>query len=285
VSLFKTSQKRIAWQPEAKEALKRVPLPVRALARSRIEKRVSSQGRGLVTLADYEKAERRFKSVMGDKSSDELVALMPADNKPGVEMVVVNACRSQLSGCPNVLIDTDPWQAAVQEVIRQGGYSERMRARVYDPRVLFHHKLKVSISGCPNGCSRPQIADIGLVGFVRPGLDEDCCLPCGLCAKVCPDQAISLDTGLPRFDRGACQGCTKCFNACETQCISLSHPGVRVLLGGRLGRHPHLGRVVCELASPEGLKPLLREWLEQYLEESEAGMRFSIWWQGRQSRP
>ena len=33
----------------------------------------------------------------------------------------------------------------------------------------FHHEFRVSISDCPNACSRPQIADIGIIGAAFPG--------------------------------------------------------------------------------------------------------------------
>ena len=125
---------------------------------------------------------------------------------------------------------------------------------------------------------------MGLVGFVRPSLDEGCCISCGLCVEACPDSAISLEGDYPRFDRQACQGCKGCSRACEQECISLSQPGMRVLLGGKLGRHPHLAQPVCEVRSPEEFKPLLRDWLEDYLQNAEPGMRFSVWWQ-RQGRP
>ena len=269
-----------AWQPEAEQALKKVPRMVRPLARRKINEQVLADGRDLVTLADYQQAEARFKSVMGNKSEAELKKLMPAENRPGVEMVLIETCRNELSACPNVLLKTEPWREAVQEVVQRNNFSERLRARVDEAKILFHHKLKISISGCPNGCSRPQIADIGLVGFVRPTLAApDDCVQCGACVVACPDQAVSLVEGLPFFDTGRCQGCLKCSQACAQECISLSQPGVRVLLGGKLGRHPHLAQPVCELNSIDELKEKLRAWLEDYLESSAPGERFSVWWQ------
>ena len=34
----------------------------------------------------------------------------------------------------------------------------------------MHHEFRVSLSACPNACSRPQIVDIGLIGAVTPVL-------------------------------------------------------------------------------------------------------------------
>ncbi len=195
-------------------------------------------------------------------------------------MVLIEACRSQLSNCPNLLLNTIPWQRAVEEVVEQGDFSERLRAKVEEAQVLYHHKLKVSISGCPNGCSRPQTADVGVMGFVRPALlDEDACISCGACAEACPDQAISLVDGLPVFDREACQGCLQCSQACAQECISISRPGVRVLLGGKLGRKPHLAEKVCELESIADFKERLQNWLDDYLETRKPKERFASWWQ------
>jgi dissimilatory sulfite reductase (desulfoviridin) alpha/beta subunit len=32
----------------------------------------------------------------------------------------------------------------------------------------IHHEFRISISDCPNACSRPQITDIGLIGACHP---------------------------------------------------------------------------------------------------------------------
>ncbi|CAO0824408.1 hypothetical protein DFAR_630047 [Desulfarculales bacterium] len=67
-----------------------------------------------------------------------------------------------------------------------------------------YHKLRLAVSGCSNGCSRPQIADLALVGLVCPEFHLDHCLGWGVCARGCPDQAIAMiDDRTPRIKRPA----------------------------------------------------------------------------------
>ena len=165
----------IAWDPEAREALKRVPALVRGLARRKVEQRVAAAGGARVSLADFAEAEARFRAVMGGRSEKELASLLPAPNRPGARMVVLETCRAGLSDCPNVLLDTEPWRAAIEAWLAEDKVSERLRARVEEDSVLFHHKLRIALSGCPNGCSRPPDRGFGpggnrAAGFRAGGL-------------------------------------------------------------------------------------------------------------------
>jgi len=82
---------RLAWDGQTEEALKRVPVFVRPLARRKIEERVGANGRSLVTLADFAEAEARFRAVAGKRSDQKLQAVMPAANQAGAQMVVLEA--------------------------------------------------------------------------------------------------------------------------------------------------------------------------------------------------
>ncbi len=180
-------------------------------------------------------------------------------------MVIVDECRGALSNCPNLLIPTPEWKIAITDWVREQGVSERLRQRVKGDTILHHHKLRISISGCPNSCSRPQIADVGLVGFVRPAVTPEDCVTCSACEAACPDAAISVDGAPPVFDLTACQGCQRCCNACPVSCITLSHHGVRVLLGGKLGRHPRLAKIAGEDSEPSEVIERLDRIVDRYL--------------------
>lgn len=201
--------------------------------------------------------------------------MMPHENAPDVEMVTIDVCRNELSACPNALIAVGDWKAAVEEYLREKKVSERLRMRVKGGKILHHHKLRISISGCPNGCSRPQIADIGLVGFVRPAVAGEDCTACGACAAACPDKAISVDGGPPEFDRALCQGCLRCRNACPSGCITLSPPGARILLGGKLGRHPRFATVAGEEMAFSSVLELIDRVITGYIEHAEPDERFA----------
>lgn len=281
MGLLGARRKGLRWEAEAREALQGAPAMVRPLARRKIEERVRAEGRETVTLADYQAAYARFKAVLGNKSEEELQALMPQENKAGAELVIIEACRSKLSGCPNPVLDTEEWRTAIEEWEIRERISERIRAKVEEDKILFHHKLKISLSGCPNGCSRPQIVDFGILGTTRPEFDWDCCSACLECARACPDKALTEpnESGRPLdYNPEACLGCGVCERACEAGCITTSAPRAKLLMAGKLGRRPHLGHEVGTFDSPREAVGFIDEKVAEYLEKSRSGQRFADYW-------
>jgi ferredoxin len=49
-------------------------------------------------------------------------------------------------------------------------------------------------------------------------VDLELCNECGICKKVCPYNAVSLDPK-PKFDMNKCYGCWACFHKCPTKAI------------------------------------------------------------------
>lgn len=49
-------------------------------------------------------------------------------------------------------------------------------------------------------------------------IDPSLCNACGICQKVCPYDAVSVDT-VPCFDHKKCYGCWACFNHCPRKAI------------------------------------------------------------------
>ncbi len=265
---------KLAWEPDAEAALLRAPFFVRPLARRKLEERVRARGGDRVTLADVREVEARVKAVAGDKPQAELQRMMPQPNQPGAEMLAIEVCHCGLSGCPNVLIQPVEWKQAIEDWAKADDVSDRLRRRVEGERVLFHHKLRIAIAGCPNGCSRPQIADIGLVGFVQPQVTPEKCIACRACEAACPDTAIEVDD-IARLDHAACQGCTTCRDVCPPGAIALSAPAVRILMGGKLGRHPHLAEVTGTAADPAEAVRIISEAVEGFLADALPGERFA----------
>ncbi len=49
-------------------------------------------------------------------------------------------------------------------------------------------------------------------------VDAALCTRCGICAKVCPYDAVTMPD-LPAFDQSKCYGCWACYNRCPTKAI------------------------------------------------------------------
>ncbi len=201
----------------------------------------------------------------------------PEPNAPGAHLVEMRACRAATEGCPNSLIDAALWQAAISNWLAEADISERLRMRVETPMVMAHDKLRITVAGCPNACSRPQIADLAVVGRIRPHFDESACAACGDCVAQCPDQAIVVGESLTWFS-GRCQGCLGCSSVCDYDAVNLSAPWGQVLMGGKLGRSPQLARPAAEVADPWELIPFFSQAVESYLENAPLGIRFAAWW-------
>jgi dissimilatory sulfite reductase (desulfoviridin) alpha/beta subunit len=268
----------IPWEQEAERQLQKLPFFLRPLVRKKVEERVQDRGRGKVTLYDYQEAESRFRAMAVGKEDNELKSMMPQDNVPGADTVVVETCHGELRECPNLLLTPSEWREAIENWLHENRISERLRARIKGDKVLFHHKFRISISGCPNACSRPQIADLGLVGFVQPEVDPAECKSCGACQETCPDAAIIVDEAPPLFDRISCLGCKKCHEICPHDCIGLSEPGARIMAGGKLGRHPRLAEVIAEAKNTSEMIKLLERMINDFIERSGCEERFGDYW-------
>lgn len=125
-------------------------------------------------------------------------------------------------------------------------------------RDAHHKRLRIAATACPNGCSRPQVADIGIMLARVPKLRGEYCTGCAQCAEACPDRAIRMDNGEPVIDRDLCLRCGKCADVCPEGAMVVGESGLRVLLGGKLGRHPRFGAELPGLFAPEQAATLVR---------------------------
>jgi len=196
------------------------------------------------------------------------------DREGGNSLVVIEPCRSAAMKCPNALIDIRELSGAIEEWAHKTGAADKLYEKKKGSKIRFHDMFRIAISGCPNGCSRPQIADIGVKGAVRPEFDPADCESCGSCAEACPDNAISMDSGLPWFNMEACQGCKSCMRSCPRQCIELSSSSLKVTAGGKLGRRPMFGKKVAEVETSKELIKIVDSLFEDYLTNAGTRERF-----------
>jgi len=156
-------------------------------------------------------------------------------------------CRAfKEAGCSGSAAPDVDMPEIISKTLQASDWLKNMQNNASGP-LKPHQKLKISLAGCANGCSRPHIHDLGVMGAITPCVDLSLCNGCGICVDECPDRAIFLAQEQARVDYGQCLSCGKCLGVCPQEAITAREQGFRVVIGGKLGRRPVLA---CEL---EGL--------------------------------
>lgn len=186
---------------------------------------------------------------------------------------VLETCRGvKPSGCAHALPLPAAFAAALAALAEAGPVPPGLTGL---GRELRHHEVfRLALCACPNGCARPQVADLGLVAAVRPAVSPEACTGCGACRDACPDAAIALAAGLAVIDPDRCLGCGKCRDVCPAGAIVCGEPALRAMVGGRLGRRPRLGLEPAGRFSPEAALTLAGRCLEAYVRAARPGLRF-----------
>ncbi len=248
------------WSPQAEAALKKVPFFVRKKVRKKVEAHAEGKGKKMVDIEDVTSLKKQFLSKGGMEKE--------------VQGYDISTCFGG-DGCPNIANSSAVLLPDIQAVMEKADILSFLKANVTGG-LKFHHEFRVSMSDCPNACSRPQIVDIGIIGAVRPVQVEKDCTLCSACVDACPDGAICLDETKeqPVIDKDLCLLCGKCIT-CPTGTIEEGEKGFRVLLGGRLGRHPRLAMEVPGIQSGPQVLAIVENCLKFYKTHSKNGQRFS----------
>jgi len=249
------------WSEEADTAIQKVPFFVRKKVRKKVEAFAGQRGKTSVDLSDVNDLKKKFLSKGGMEKE--------------IKGYEVTACFGG-SGCPNTANSGTELAKGIEKIIEKEDLLGFLKETVKGD-LKFHHEFRVSLSDCPNACSRPQIVDIGIIGSVLPETGDDACTLCGACVEVCPENVITLDeeNEKPIIDIDQCLMCAKCINVCPTGTIREKQKGFRVMLGGRLGRHPRLAMEVAGLQSHDDVLKIVRACLKFYKKRSQNGRRFS----------
>jgi anaerobic sulfite reductase subunit C len=112
-------------------------------------------------------------------------------------------------------------------------------------------KIRIAISGCPNACTSPMLNEIGIIGRVRPVRTPGLCTGCGTCVQYCKEDAIHIRNGVSVLNPDKCVQCGVCIRSCPFNTIQAEHRHYLLLVGGRRGRHPHIGRELITLEDEE----------------------------------
>ncbi len=177
--------------------------------------------------------------------------------KTQTETFSVDVCQAAAKECQHALCALADVQTRVRAAIEESGWSEYLMGRLSRPP-LAHQRLRVAISGCPNGCSQPHIRDIGIVAQVRPTAVLEACTACGQCAEVCDEAAIGVADEEAAIDQARCVGCGACIDACPAEAIETEGLRFQILVGGKLGRRPRLAQPLPGVVTAEQLPQVVQ---------------------------
>ncbi|MDD4807026.1 MULTISPECIES: 4Fe-4S binding protein [Caproicibacterium] len=154
----------------------------------------------------------------------------------GPRVRTITACQGS-TVCPNGLIDT-------QKLAKK--LDERYYCRD------LPHKFKIGITGCCNNCLKTEENDLGIKGCLIPSWNEQDCIYCGACAKVCPNQCIAVDkeAKMVTIDRDKCRKCGKCVRSCPKKAWT-GKVGYQLNFGGTFGNHFRKGQQLLPILYSE----------------------------------
>jgi len=244
------------WSKEAEEAMGKVPFFVRKRVRKRVEEEAVRQDAKTVSLDHVKTCQKRFLNQMEDE----------------VRGFQVEICFGS-AGCRNRAVNWDDFSKKVEGLLASTNFKTFLKEKVQGP-LKMHHEFRVSISDCPNACSRPQIADLGLIGARSPQISAEPCCQCGACVETCREGAITLAGKWPVFNRDRCVFCGQCITVCPTRTLQEEKRGYRIQVGGKLGRHPRLARELSGIHAPEEALKVAAKCVDYYQSRCLKGERF-----------
>ena len=244
------------WTDEAKQAVSRVPFFVRTRVKKRVEEEALRCRAKSVTMEHVRNCQQRFLKNMEEE----------------VKGYQVETCFGS-SGCPNRAVICESLPAQLEKTLSRRKLKDFLKGRVEGP-LKMHQEFRMSVSDCPNACSRPQIADFGLIGACVPEISEQPCSECGACVDSCKENAIALSDGRPFLDASGCLSCGQCVRVCPTGTLSEGKKGYRILVGGKLGRHSRLGEELPRIYEPHETLRMVERCLDLYQQYCRSGERF-----------
>lgn len=247
------------WTTEAEEAIRKTPFFVRKKVRARVEDEARKAGKSTVSLTDVRLTQKRYLTKMSDK----------------IKGYQLETCFGT-GGCPNRAMESDRLFERLEEILKEANILAFLKKHVREG-LKHHHEFRVTLSDCPNACSQPQIKDMGIIGAVEPMVTDEFCSLCRACVDACIEKAVTIEDikEMPGIDHLKCIKYGQCIRACPTGTLAIGRKGYRILLGGKLGRHPRLAEEIQGIHSEEEVVEILNGCLSMYKKRSRHGERFA----------
>ena len=171
----------------------------------------------------------------------------------------ISACCGAVECCSGIM-PTEPLARRIQQELST---------------VELPAPLSIAIAGCPNACTLPLLADLGLVGAAMPEpLDHiEGSPPDG--DFICPEGAITYDGRRAVWNRDLCIYCGQCTERFGSGSWPVARQGFMLYAGGRTGRHPKLGTLAAEFLSEDEAFNAVASALNFYSQRALPGERLS----------
>jgi anaerobic sulfite reductase subunit C len=184
---------------------------------------------------------------------------------PAVDGYELQPCRGLEGTCPFALVKDPSLAHRIDLAVRTCAWWQRFNADSGQARP-HHARFRVALAACPNACTMPQIRDIGIIATVTPQAVRPECNGCGCCERTCREAAIVVQNGRAVLHEDRCVGCGQCIQSCPQQVIDPGPVRLRILVGGRMGRHPRWAQELCE-ADPASAADSVRAFLNCVAQE------------------
>jgi len=165
----------------------------------------------------------------------------------GPRVRTVTACQGGAI-CPSGCIDTYPLAREI---------SERYFGRE------LPHKFKFGVTGCVNNCLKAEENDLGVKGGYTVEWLKDVCTLCGVCVKVCRENALAQTANEILLDESKCNNCGRCVKSCPVDAWK-GESGYILSFGGTFGNL---------IAKGEQFLPIIRD-KETLFRVADAALKF-----------
>ncbi len=238
------------WDKSASLLLEKVPPFIQKTVREKVETLARKHGKTLVTEAEVIAARESF---MGKPGPQHTAVKQPSGNeklsvlrkytkyfdKDGNPILYqVKPCKGAEVNCPFLITDSKILANKLQDRLEKSHFTQRLMDKV-EGQILPHHTMKLAVSGCPNSCSMPQIKDFGVHAIEPVYVDAGSeCIGCMKCVETCREDAITVKDNQVFLDKEKCVHCGLCARVCPVGSIKPAEKKYRVMIGGKVGRHP-----------------------------------------------